>query len=675
MKYLSALIIALSIGCASPGSFRKPTSQLDGAIRFTEVTVRGTTVALSGAGTAIMQVPSETPVDINSSIRIELNKDAIQMLGGDAAPDQAQLSALSAQRTRLSETLTHLAEAVEARTRSLAALEGALKIPSAERQASPAFAAFSDADSKAGTMTNTFATLPIWEEKTFSEDEVEEAFNDKTWAKVGDLLRRELGKAEAEFQETIDRANRNAGTLTMEAFLKSGGDGEETPIHLEGYDHFDKKSVSLKNSSVMDGDDWKAFEQQYAQVVDIAKQAERVRTGEVSLDQAILKSGSESLKKMVDGIAEARLLFEKDWREYLSRLQKDITQLQQFSAAVLKKESQGELDYLKGQGEALSGSALRELPLADAKALAEEIKKLQQEWRRATPESMVGLITRTQGLKPKAENLIAALQQVNFEATIQTFGQMTKSLGQQPASMSQAAWAEIRGEIQKTPSLVEAQATFKALESLGNLAKEIPTLLKFSDVQPSRTNVRSPQVVDVPLAQAKDTAIELVRTPRVLNDRVSYIATLKSGPATIAETKASFSVREFGWHSVMAPSVIMSRQWRAISQQERDVKFSPAVAWLRKYYPRDTQSGAWNALSRFFQPGFGVHAAFLDHHATKDTEIGLGAAVSFGNDLFVAGVGANMMNNSKTYFYVGSNLIPILQKLGYAKDGGAGKKP
>ena len=59
----------------------------------------------------------------------------------------------------------------------------------------------------------------------------------------------------------------------------------------------------------------------------------------------------------------------------------------------------------------------------------------------------------------------------------------------------------------------------------------------------------------------------------------------------------------------------------------------------------------------------------------KDAEIGLGGALSFWHDRIVAGVGWNLMNNSRAYFYVGSNLIPVLQALGYGKEGGAGKQP
>lgn len=45
------------------------------------------------------------------------------------------------------------------------------------------------------------------------------------------------------------------------------------------------------------------------------------------------------------------------------------------------------------------------------------------------------------------------------------------------------------------------------------------------------------------------------------------------------------------------------------------------------------------------------------------------------HDRHVGGLGWNLMNNARSYVYVGSNLIPILQALGFGSPGGAGKKP
>jgi hypothetical protein len=675
MKPFSILCCTFLVGCASPGAFRKPSSQLDRAIRFTEVSAKGSSVPLSGVGSDVTRVPNGTAIDVNSSILIELDKEAIQILGGEVPPDQAYLARLSQRRKRLSEALAVLADTVDARLDALDAYAATRLIPFEDLQTSTAFVAFSSAVAKSGSLKTKFSELDLWIDGTFTEDEVDDAFFDKTLAKVGVLLRRELNSAEAELQKTVDRANRNAGTITMQAFLEPTGNGEQTPIHLEGYDLFDRKSVALKSSSVMDGDDWKAFERQYEQVVDLARQAERVRAGEVALDQALMQNGSEALQRVIESTTEIRPLFEKDWRKLLSGLESDFARVRRFTEETLKRHSESEVTLWKEQAEAVAASALQELPIADAKALRDELANLRLDWRRVAPDSMVSLLKRTRGLQDKAKSLSERFSRADVEPAIRTFGRAIQSLEQRPANISDAVWAEIHQEVEKIPSLVEARQIYQSLVSLVALAKGIPAMLKFAEIEPSQTRVQSPQVVDVPIVQAKDTAIELQRTSRVLNDKITYLATLKSGPTTLMETRASFQVREFGWHSVLAPSVILSRQWFARSSREHDFKFSPAVAWLRKYLPRDTETGKSNALARLLQPGIGLHAAFLDHSQGNDTEVGLGGAFSFWNDLFVAGVGANLMNNSRVYFYVGSNLIPILQRLGYAKEGGAGKRP
>jgi hypothetical protein len=71
----------------------------------------------------------------------------------------------------------------------------------------------------------------------------------------------------------------------------------------------------------------------------------------------------------------------------------------------------------------------------------------------------------------------------------------------------------------------------------------------------------------------------------------------------------------------------------------------------------------------------GLHAAFVDQDPNRDNEIGLGGTVSFWQDRVVAGVGWDLMANSKSYFYIGSNLIPILQALGFGESPKTGKKP
>lgn len=54
---------------------------------------------------------------------------------------------------------------------------------------------FTEAVSEFGKLRSEFNTLPIWENVTFTEDEVCIAFEDKTYKEIGTLLQREVDKA------------------------------------------------------------------------------------------------------------------------------------------------------------------------------------------------------------------------------------------------------------------------------------------------------------------------------------------------------------------------------------------------------------------------------------------------------------------------------------------------
>ena len=240
-------------------------------------------------------------------------------------------------------------------------------------------------------------------------------------------------------------------------------------------------------------------------------------------------------------------------------------------------------------------------------------------------------------------------------------------------------WQQVSGEVIRSQSFQNAQSVQKQLQAAGQFLKTAESLLTlFVKVDPVKTGIRPPEVKDVPLAEAADTNLAIMRIPRLAGDQILVSASLQMGQTEVMRSDADFTVRYFGHHSVLAPSVILARPFQTGTSAEKNFQFAPAVAWLYKYYPRDSDRGFLKSLARISQGGVGVHVAFLNQNAQTGTEVGIGGAVSFWHDLFIAGAGVNLMNNSRGYLYVGSNLIPILQALGYGRDGkggGAGKQP
>lgn len=91
---------------------------------------------------------------------------------------------------------------------------------------------------------------------------------------------------------------------------------------------------------------------------------------------------------------------------------------------------------------------------------------------------------------------------------------------------------------------------------------------------------------------------------------------------------------------------------------------------MHHYAPRSHKRGANAELWRALRPGLGIHAAFLSFDLEDDesVQIGLGGTFSFWENRLQAGVGYNLMSDSRDdgryYSFIGSDLIGILQSLG-----------
>lgn len=660
-------------GCHSPQHVRPAEGNLERGIRYTEMTSKGKAFAIPMSSGPISHVPMGAEVDVNSTILIQVDTATIQVAAG-YAPDRSVAMLSEDKAKKLREALLGIQKVVEARTTALAAYEKTKAVPAQEFDESPAEQEFDVAVTAFGIAKSSLTALPIFNDGTFSLAERNPAFRDKTLQQLGALVQRELDKAETALRKESEQALANSAPLRLRAFLQPPK-GENAPIHLDGYDTYDQLEVKLKDPSVIDADDWKVLEAQYQQVVDLAKQAEKVRTGELSLNKALYASGSGAITKLLDQVESFRPLFEKDWPSTLRQLRGDLWDFSKEVREILKKHGQTEISTWEISARDLPAAVLNDLPVSQFKEVAGEIATLRDSWNKVTPDSFLATYQRTQQLPAKIETLKAALDTVRLEQTKAALDEVRGRLERRPEEMKEEAWAEIQTAMKRSPAFIQANEMARQVASATTFLREAAHLLEFRKVDPIATDLRSPQVKNVPLQEARSTNVDLRRTSRVVDDRIVISASLGADEAQSVRGNASFVVKEFGWHTVMAPSVILSRPLTSHTAYDREFKFSPGVAYLKRYYPRDFEPEWWNALARLTQPGFGVHVAFLDHSPDRDTEIGTGAAFSFVQDLIVIGGGVNLMNNSKGYFYFGSNLIPILQKLGFGKDGGAGKKP
>jgi hypothetical protein len=652
-------------------------NSLDRGIRYVENPVNGYDINMSTVPGQGLVVPKGAEVDINSTVEISIQKDAVNLPTG-TVEDEAASKALQIKIQKLQTMVEALANVIEARTKALEAYKKTDGIPLESLIKTPEYKGFLTSRDASDKLESVFleTSRSLWRAGIFPlpEEEFELKFVDSTYADVGRMIQTELDSTETAWKTTQDRLKQKALSLRLEAFLEKS-EGDPVAIHLENYDSLDQREAKYKESFVLDQEDWAKLQSQYKETVSLAKQAERVRNGEVSLGDSIKNSGIAGLQRLVTLGEEVAPLLKENWSETGTGIIRDISAAQGIVEDVVKKSALVEAGAIAAQLQGLKQSALSVPPLVEAQSVIGDIKALQTEWKNITPENLPILIERTQGVVKKASTVFAKLDKSQFNSFQIALSSTVSALEVRPNEMPQEVWLALNLELERQGTLRRIKDMYAKALAVKSFAEGIKAELALLAIKPSLSDLRVPEAREVLWADAPDTQIDIQRTPRAIGDRLHVISTLKMDDKDYMKSHAVFNIKQYGWHSQLAPSVILAKPFNPRNEFDQDFKFAPAVVLLRRFYPRDSDNSAWGKFSRCSQMGYGLHATFLDQNPQKELEVGLGVAVSFWEDRLVAGGGVNLMDNSRGYFYIGSNLIPILQALGYGQENSTGKKP
>ena len=527
---------------------------------------------------------------------------------------------------------------------------------------------------ESGQLEREFSLLLLCTDDTFSLTavEVDKRFEDPTYRAVGQLLQQQLDSIQQQFDQAKAKADKFAPRFELFALLEPVK-GEKSAIHLPEYDDLDKQEARFKGSPVLDHVELEKLKRQWQETVELADHAEKIRKKEASLRKSLEQFGSARFQELVAKAEELAPLFREDWSLLRKQLGEEWTAAGVSVREVLIKSGQNEIaTYAGAIGQARE--TLSATPsLAETQKLIGKLRALDSEWRRVTASSLVGTMERTEAVAEEIPNALSEVRKLEGVAT--ALQQVVNPIQLRPTQLPGEVWSSFLETVADPEVLPLSKSLHARLANLKKFVNELKAALEFASTRPSLADPRMPGVKEKSWAEAPDTQLELPRTPRSIDDRINIHASLSLGDSTPMKSHAVFNVQQFGRHSLLAPSVILVRPTGTRTSFDRDFKFAPAVAWLHTYSPRHYERGFWSGFMRFTQAGAGLHTAFLDHDPDQEGEIGLGGAISFCKDRIVAGVGWNLMANSRSYFYVGSNLIPILQALGYQREGGAGKKP
>jgi hypothetical protein len=132
-------------------------------------------------------------------------------------------------------------------------------------------------------------------------------------------------------------------------------------------------------------------------------------------------------------------------------------------------------------------------------------------------------------------------------------------------------------------------------------------------------------------------------------------------------------VEKFGWFAELSPAVVLVKPDELKGGNE-SFSFAPTLSWMHQYAPRPEDSMWYAAFLRGFQPALGMHSAFLSFNPDGSgdaIQVGLGATVSFWKNRLQFGAGYNLMANTEDegryYYFVGTDLIGLLQTIGIGK--------
>jgi len=668
-------VFALTTACATPQRGRAPANQLESALEFKELTTANTEIPLSAnTTTEPRKISPYAEVDINSTIEIDFAADKVKTSSN--LPDSALMSKLSEDQKDLHQAISLLSQVVDARIAAIKAYEQKkLATASGVTADSTTATGFITAAKEFGRLEQKLTELPMWERATFTEEEQTRAFEDPTYKELGTLLQARLQDTENSLRTAIETANRSEARISLEAFLESPG-ASPIPIHLPGYDDLESKELQLKNNDALliSSKERKVLEEQFAAIRGFAYQAERLRTSEASLNAALAKAGKEAAARFPEIVEKAKPIYTTDWKSRGENLEAAIASFRTKLGQIPSGLAETEKTYWTGISSGISVNLTQTIPVSDIRNLSATLTVLRQNWQACSPETLLGTIQQTREAATQGLAIAAQLKKQGPGFAFDSWRRFSEAINTRPEGIKEETWKEVKQAAVESGLQGEIDNIQETVRDIQAFTAAVNQAIQFASVNPSQADIQVSKHFDVPLLSAPSTRLELQRTPRELNDRISFRATVSVGTETIT-SESVFSIRQFGWHSILAPSVILTRPINPRSTFDQDFKFAPAIAWTYKYYPRSWEEGWLATTARFLKVGGGLHLTFLDQAPNKDTEIGIGLALSFWDDRLVTGAGLDLMDNSRTYVYIGSNLIPILQALGFGDATNAGKKP
>ena len=175
----------------------------------------------------------------------------------------------------------------------------------------------------------------------------------------------------------------------------------------------------------------------------------------------------------------------------------------------------------------------------------------------------------------------------------------------------------------------------------------------------------APEYIPHPLEDLEPAELDLRYSGIVVGDHISITVDIQSiesdtsktrlnPPAVVYNMETTFA----GWHRKYQSSIVFSQTRQGPKSEAFQSNFALALEW--HHYDRFSPNSFLNKLDF----AFGLHAAFLEHDADENFEMGGGVNISVLQGLIRAGYGYNISTKENNeYWFVGFGLFSMLGQI------------
>jgi hypothetical protein len=655
-------------GCMEHSQYRGLQDNLDRALYYYEVDRQNTPHAVSDESLNLQdhrssRVPSPAIVDIDSQIQVLVAKEQLTP-GTVPVLAKERSDALLARKKNIQDALRFLGEYVDARKEAVEAFR---------QRRSDALTAIEEYNEKMSQLLTSIRD--VWGKAAPERPALENIFlhrkADPEMKALRGFLQDQINAIEAGDQALAEELHQKRRALQLEAQVMNN-EKEALFIHMEGYDTMEQGRLQVRDrwGLNLSAEDRQTLETQAKATKDIAMTLEDLRTKKMSFQEAVAKAGPLLIsEELAPDIPEIQRLIS----EYgPSGIRRNLTEIgASFERLVDAAKASDLPDNLKtqliGMPEQfkawLNKSGLDSM--GQLSGLITDVNDLCGRWQDLAHQDQMALLLDTTAVLGKLRMMLSDPQFVaDFTATVTGFVQAKSDV--------------LADEVAKTLEKLGAGSEFKDLQSrlqkmredykkMVGLARSILDKLRPFEEASAATQITSPNALDVPVEDIRDTSMDLRRVRLAPGDEIMFRATLKEDGKEVDSTTASFRVEHLGWYADLSPSVVLVKA-ADLEGGDNDFQFAPALSWLHHYVPRPEEEGWYMDLARVLEPAVGLHAIFTSFDTPEDDEaiqIGLGATLSFWKSRLQFGTGINLMadsdDNGRYYFFVGTDLIGLLQ--------------